>query len=63
MVITNWNTVDFDTEDGTIDVDKGPAAVWVKIVSSWVCSLIYIWTLVAPALWPHRFGMDETEYI
>ena len=30
------------------------AAVWVKIVSSWLCGIIYLWTMVAPALLPDR---------
>jgi len=36
-------------------VDYGPASVWVKIVSSWLVSLIYFWTLLAPCLCPDRF--------
>lgn len=30
---------------------------WVKIVSLWVCYVLYGWTLVAPMLWPERFNM------
>ncbi len=30
------------------------SAVWVKIVSSWICIGLYIWTLVAPCLLPNR---------
>lgn len=30
-------------------------ASWVKIVSSWVCYGIYVWSLVAPAVLPDRF--------
>ena len=30
-------------------------ASWVKIVSSWVCYGIYVWSLVAPAVMPDRF--------
>lgn len=29
---------------------------WVKIVSAWICYLIYGWSLVAPVLMPERFG-------
>ncbi|KAG0161046.1 hypothetical protein PDIDSM_8579 [Penicillium digitatum] len=32
-------------------------ASWVKIVSSWVCYAIYLWTLVAPVMLPDRFGV------
>lgn len=30
---------------------------WVKIISSWVCYLLYGWTLIAPVLFPDRFGV------
>lgn len=30
---------------------------WVKIASSWVCYLLYGWTLIAPVLFPDRFGV------
>lgn len=30
-------------------------ASWVKIVSSWVCYLMFGWTLVAPVVLPDRF--------
>lgn len=29
-------------------------AVWVKISSSWVCLLLYVWTLVAPIVLTNR---------
>lgn len=32
-------------------------ASWVKIVSSWICYAIYLWTLVAPVMLPDRFGV------
>lgn len=31
---------------------------WVKIVSSWVCFLLYGWSLAAPVLMPDRFGVQ-----
>ncbi|KAJ5923688.1 hypothetical protein N7454_008933 [Penicillium verhagenii] len=44
----------------TTDVDFAPVgrtywASWVKIISSWVCYAIYLWTLVAPLVLPDRF--------
>jgi hypothetical protein len=33
-------------------------ASWVKIVSSWVCYAMYIWTLVAPVVVPERFDFE-----
>jgi hypothetical protein len=30
------------------------ASVWVKIISSWFCIAIYVWTCIAPALFPDR---------
>jgi len=46
MTLTNWYQpgVDFTTM-----VNSWPA-VWVKIVSSWLCLALYTWTLFAPIL-------------
>ena len=33
-------------------------ASWVKIISSWVCYGMYIWTLVAPVVLPDRFDFS-----
>ena len=30
------------------------SAVWVKIISSWLCFVIYMWTLIAPLVLPER---------
>lgn len=50
MTITNWElpTGDFSS------TQKGWPAVWVKIVSSWVCFALYVWTLFAPILLSNR---------
>lgn len=30
----------------------------VKIASSWICFALYAWSLIAPAIWPDRFGVS-----
>jgi len=54
MTLTNWfhpstaSTEKFSANEG---------AVWVKIVSSWLCGALYLWTLVAPIILQDRdFG-------
>jgi len=42
-------------EEGFTPVGRTYAASWVKIVSAWACYAIYVWTLVAPWLFPDRF--------
>jgi len=44
MTLTSWYSPDAEFQSMT---SKWPA-VWVKISSSWVCLLLYVWTLVAP---------------
>ncbi|GAB6019232.1 Membrane protein tms1 [Chamberlinius hualienensis] len=47
MTLTNWykpNTARITEMSANI------ASVWVKIISSWLCLLIYTWTLVAPLI-------------
>ncbi|RKO97206.1 TMS membrane protein/tumor differentially expressed protein [Caulochytrium protostelioides] len=58
MLITNWTTVSIADGIGghapVGTVGKSIAAVWVKMVSSWVVLVLYIWTLMAPVLLPDR---------
>lgn len=39
-----------------VPVGRTYFASWVKIVSAWVCFVLYGWSLVAPVIWPDRFG-------
>eukprot|EP00310_Coccolithus_braarudii_P018553 CAMPEP_0183353442 /NCGR_PEP_ID=MMETSP0164_2-20130417/33256_1 /TAXON_ID=221442 /ORGANISM="Coccolithus pelagicus ssp braarudi, Strain PLY182g" /LENGTH=427 /DNA_ID=CAMNT_0025526111 /DNA_START=11 /DNA_END=1294 /DNA_ORIENTATION=- len=50
MLLTNWGQ---SNDDATLH-SSGVASAWVQLGSSWLCSLIYFWTLVAPALFPDR---------
>ncbi|VDO22794.1 unnamed protein product [Brugia timori] len=50
MTLTCWYKPDSDLRH----LNSNMAAVWVKIVSSWLCLAIYAWTLAAPALFPDR---------
>lgn len=56
MVLTNWNT--YQTEEGSDDliyIGQSWPAVWVKVVSSWICYGLYGFSLLAPVLFPDRF--------
>ncbi|XP_064596939.1 serine incorporator 3-like [Liolophura sinensis] len=50
MTLTNWYkpTSDFKT------LNSNYPSMWVKIASSWVCILLYVWTLVAPIILRNR---------
>ncbi|XP_071529980.1 serine incorporator 1 isoform X2 [Panulirus ornatus] len=50
MTLTNWFTPNSDLTT----LSSNMAAVWVKIVSSWICLLLYLWTLVAPIILSNR---------
>ena len=50
MTLTNWYSPGNDISS----ISSNMSAVWVKIVSSWLCAGIYIWTLMAPVLLPDR---------
>lgn len=45
-----------DTDMDFAPVGRTYWASWMKIVSSWVCYAIYMWTLVAPVVLPDRFA-------
>ncbi|XP_043945946.1 serine incorporator 1-like [Protopterus annectens] len=50
MTLTNWYSPDADLK--TMQ-SKWPA-VWVKMTSTWVCLLLYVWTLIAPIVLTNR---------
>ncbi|XP_045597328.1 serine incorporator 1 isoform X2 [Procambarus clarkii] len=50
MTLTNWFTPNSDLST----LSSNLAAVWVKIVSSWICLFLYMWTLVAPIILSNR---------
>ncbi|XP_062060229.1 serine incorporator 3 [Lepus europaeus] len=50
MTLTSWYSPDANFQNVT---SKWPA-VWVKIISSWVCLALYVWTLVAPIFLTNR---------
>ncbi|KIJ66713.1 hypothetical protein HYDPIDRAFT_174100 [Hydnomerulius pinastri MD-312] len=60
MLLTDWNVV--STEQGGVDSDeivyigRSETAMWMRVVSSWMCMLLYMWSLMAPVLMPDRFG-------
>jgi len=51
MTLTNW--LNPSSSDLT-SLTASAGAMWVKIASSWVCILLYIWTLVAPIVLKNR---------
>ncbi|GAA99409.1 uncharacterized protein L969DRAFT_86656 [Mixia osmundae IAM 14324] len=66
MLLTNWNIVgttgDAQISDGTEDlgspvkIGRSGVAMWMRIVSGWLCLSIYAWSLLAPVVMPDRFG-------
>jgi hypothetical protein len=54
MLITDWQTISGIAHGDDFKVDHGYVAVWVKLATSWLATALYIWTLVAPALFPDR---------
>ncbi len=41
-------------------VDRSLISTWLKISSSWVVLALYVWTLVAPLVFPDRdFGFER----
>lgn len=50
----NFNKFKYRPADDLQHLNSNMASLWVKVVSSWMCIVIYGWTLVAPALFPDR---------
>ncbi|CAG4963029.1 unnamed protein product [Parnassius apollo] len=48
MTLTNWYNPSSQLSKENV------ASMWIKITSSWLCIGLYVWTLVAPAMFPDR---------
>ena len=44
------------SSSGAFVIDKGFGSTWAKMGSSWVLFIFYMWSLIAPIVWPSRFG-------
>ena len=62
LLATTWvatlltQNIDFEREEHLSPIGRTYWASWVKIVSAWVCYVIFGWSLVAPVVMPGRFG-------
>ncbi|KAF9264866.1 TMS membrane protein/tumor differentially expressed protein [Marasmius fiardii PR-910] len=36
-------------------IGQSEVAMWMRVISSWICMLLYIWSLLAPVIMPDRF--------
>ena len=52
MTLTNWYSPGEGVSIESISANM--SAVWVKIISSWLCFAIYMWTMLAPLILPDR---------
>jgi len=51
MLLTSWGSLESgDANDG----DLNKTSMWIKIVTQWICGLLYSWSLLAPTLFPDR---------
>ena len=48
---------DLAGDDKEFTVDKGWGSTWVKIVASWLCAMLYLWSMVA-----HRVVQGRSFY-
>ncbi|KAL7004176.1 Membrane protein tms1 [Cystobasidiomycetes sp. EMM_F5] len=70
MLLTNWNVVSINdgggdtSDDGApVKIGRSTVAMWVRIVSSWLCLVLYGWSLAAPVLLPDRFTNPLVEQL
>lgn len=50
VMLTNWLRPENDLKT----LSTSSASYWVRMVSSWVCLILYLWTMIAPILFPDR---------
>ena len=52
QVLTNWGSL--EKAGNAAAPSAGQVAMWIIAASQWVAGLLYIWTCVAPSLFPGR---------
>lgn len=52
MTLTGWGTVQVGGSSANPDV--GETSMWMIISAQWFCFTLYLWTLIAPRLFPDR---------
>lgn len=50
MLLSGWT----NSSESSDLIDVGWTSVWVRICTEWVTAALYVWTLVAPLLFPDR---------
>ncbi|CAG8648968.1 13838_t:CDS:2, partial [Acaulospora morrowiae] len=63
--VESGNNVTTETTetDELVTIGQTFTAVWVKVVSSWVCFALYLWTLAGPVFMPNRFGVSRISFL
>jgi len=61
MLLTDWNVVSKKATPApnapdNVYIGRSEVAMWMRVVSSWMCMLLYLWSLLAPVLLPDRFS-------
>jgi len=55
MLLTDWNTIS-SSNDFTLIIGQSWSSVWVKVITSWIAILLYLWTVVAPIFYPDNYS-------
>jgi carbon starvation protein CstA len=50
MLITNWGSANLTTNT----LQPSSFGFWVRIGMAWAATVLYIWTLIAPKVFPQR---------
>lgn len=48
------NAVGQDNSEQDVYIGRSEVAMWMRVVSGWICMVLYMWSLLAPALMPDR---------
>lgn len=52
MLLTNWQN---PNNKDLLNLANMWPVIWIKVVSAWASVLLYLWTLIAPMMFPDRF--------
>ena len=54
-VVQPAHAISADPSGAPVKIGRSHVAMWMRVVSSWICLVLYGWSLVAPVVMPDRF--------
>jgi len=57
MLLTNWGQPTGGDQESNNDISV--ESMWIKIITVWLTDILFLWTVLAPRIFPNRDFVDN----